>query len=249
MLSQPIADKIRLKLSEVLGQSVLVVPSSQPISADEPTWIVPITYDKYTVGYVIPGNLGVHHEDLTTLIHGLAELMLHQEILIAKMQDHPRAEPEQSTENRLLGWLGRGGVSFKTLDAYFEQAMSITHAADQLGIHRNTLVYRLEGITKSLGLDPRIFNQAIQIRLAMHELGGQSKGLSANLKPRLDTEMLATIEAFLLHNLNAADAANSLGIHRNTLIYRLDKAHKSLGLNPRHFDDALQIQLALKNNS
>ncbi len=66
------------------------------------------------------------------------------------------------------------------------------------------------------------------------------------LSPLLrDEQLFKTIQAFLAAGLNLTDAAEKLHIHRNTLIYRLDKTKKLINLDPRHFDDALQIKLGL----
>lgn len=66
------------------------------------------------------------------------------------------------------------------------------------------------------------------------------------LSPLLrDDQLFKTVQVFLASGLNLTDAAEKLHIHRNTLIYRLDKTKKLINLDPRHFDDALQIKLGL----
>ncbi|TAK88977.1 hypothetical protein EPO04_02620 [Patescibacteria group bacterium] len=55
----------------------------------------------------------------------------------------------------------------ETLESFFSNNMALTQTANELGIHRNTLVYRLERITEALDLDPRVFEDAVQIKLAM----------------------------------------------------------------------------------
>lgn len=66
------------------------------------------------------------------------------------------------------------------------------------------------------------------------------------LSPLLrDEQLFKTVQAFLSSGLNLTEAADKLHIHRNTLIYRLDKTKKLIHLDPRHFDDALQIKLGL----
>ena len=45
--------------------------------------------------------------------------------------------------------------------------MSLNRTAEELKIHRNTLVYRLDRITETLSLDPRNFDDAVQIKLAI----------------------------------------------------------------------------------
>ncbi len=66
------------------------------------------------------------------------------------------------------------------------------------------------------------------------------------LSPLLrDEQLFKTVQSFLASGLNLTEAATNLHIHRNTLIYRLDKTKKLIQLDPRHFDDALQIKLGL----
>lgn len=66
------------------------------------------------------------------------------------------------------------------------------------------------------------------------------------LSPLLrDEQLFKTVQTFLSNGLNLTDAAIALHVHRNTLIYRLDKTKKLINLDPRHFDDALQIKLGL----
>lgn len=60
-----------------------------------------------------------------------------------------------------------------------------------------------------------------------------------------DEQLYKTVQTFLNSGLNLTEAAEKLHIHRNTLIYRLDKTKKVIGLDPRVFDDALQIKLGL----
>ncbi len=56
-------------------------------------------------------------------------------------------------------------------------------------------------------------------------------------------EMLQTIEMFFHKDLNLSDTARQLYIHRNTLVYRLDKVQKQTGLDLRHFDDAVTFKI------
>ncbi|WP_200868151.1 PucR family transcriptional regulator [Deinococcus phoenicis] len=72
-------------------------------------------------------------------------------------------------------------------------------------------------------------------------------GLALHLLSPLDhePELLDTLEALFAENCHPLAAARRLGLHRNTLNYRLDKITSLTGLNPRTFDDAVQIRLAL----
>ncbi|MBQ4640980.1 MAG: helix-turn-helix domain-containing protein [Clostridia bacterium] len=56
-------------------------------------------------------------------------------------------------------------------------------------------------------------------------------------------EMLHTIEMFFKKDLNLSETARQLYIHRNTLVYRLDKVQRALGLDLRKFDDAVTFKM------
>ena len=60
-----------------------------------------------------------------------------------------------------------------------------------------------------------------------------------------DEETLTTINQFFDNNLNVSETSRKLYIHRNTLVYRLDKLQKNTGLDLRVFDDAITFKIAL----
>lgn len=55
----------------------------------------------------------------------------------------------------------------KTLESFFEENLNLTQTAERLGIHRNTVIYRLDQIGKILGRDPRKFEEAVDIKIAL----------------------------------------------------------------------------------
>lgn len=63
--------------------------------------------------------------------------------------------------------------------------------------------------------------------------------------PQLTAEQLETLETFFSQQLNMSETARRLYLHRNTLLYRLDKLTDQTGLDPRHFSDAILLQLSL----
>ncbi|MBQ9468340.1 MAG: helix-turn-helix domain-containing protein [Clostridia bacterium] len=73
----------------------------------------------------------------------------------------------------------------------------------------------------------------------------------------LDKETLATIQCFFENNLNVSETSRKLFVHRNTLVYRLEKIRKLTGLDLREFEHAITFKVALmvkkylasKNNS
>ena len=61
----------------------------------------------------------------------------------------------------------------------------------------------------------------------------------------LDKETLFTIHKFFENNLNVSETARKLFVHRNTLVYRLEKIKKLTGLDLREFDHAIIFKVAL----
>ena len=60
-----------------------------------------------------------------------------------------------------------------------------------------------------------------------------------------EEEILTTINKFFENSLNVSETSRQLYIHRNTLVYRLDKLQKSTGLDLRVFEDAITFKIAL----
>ena len=61
----------------------------------------------------------------------------------------------------------------------------------------------------------------------------------------MDQETLFTIQRFFENNLNVSETSRGLFVHRNTLVYRLEKIKKLTGLDLREFDDAIVFKVAL----
>ncbi|WP_058486741.1 PucR family transcriptional regulator [Defluviitalea phaphyphila] len=60
-----------------------------------------------------------------------------------------------------------------------------------------------------------------------------------------DEEILTTVNKFFENNLNVSETSRQLYIHRNTLVYRLDKLQKMTGLDLRNFEDAITFKITL----
>ncbi len=66
-----------------------------------------------------------------------------------------------------------------------------------------------------------------------------------NIPDDIDDEILSTVNKFFDNSLNVSETARQLFIHRNTLVYRIEKLQKATGLDVRVFDDALTLKIAL----
>lgn len=68
---------------------------------------------------------------------------------------------------------------------------------------------------------------------------------AGNAVEQFDEETLSTVDKFFENSLNISETARQLYVHRNTLVYRLEKIQKQTGLDVRIFEDALTFKIAL----
>ena len=92
----------------------------------------------------------------------------------------------------------------------------------------------------TLGIGRLIYQLPINLcRIFMKEIFGD------NIPDDLDDEILTTVQKFFDNNLNVSETSRQLFVHRNTLVYRIEKLHQSTGLDIRKFDDAMTFKIAL----
>ena len=104
----------------------------------------------------------------------------------------------------------------------------IYHPNKHIFVYRNLLLERfLSDVSPELGAsyNARIFNRK-----------------TARL---FNDEMVHTIETFFDNSLNLSETARKLYIHRNTLVYRLEKVQHAIGLDLRNFDDAVTFKMMM----
>ena len=92
----------------------------------------------------------------------------------------------------------------------------------------------------SLGIGRLIYQLPVNLcKIFIDEIFGD------NIPLNFDDETLTTINKFFENNLNVSETSRQLYVHRNTLVYRIEKLQKSTGLDIRTFDDALTFKIAL----
>jgi len=92
----------------------------------------------------------------------------------------------------------------------------------------------------SLGIGRLIYQLPVNLcRIFISEIfGGNDPG-------DFDEEIVSTVNKFFENNLNVSETSRQLFVHRNTLVYRIEKLEKSTGLDVRTFDDALTFKIAM----
>ena len=92
----------------------------------------------------------------------------------------------------------------------------------------------------TLGIGRLIYQLPVNLcQIFIHEIFGEEG------PEDFDEETLTTINKFFENNLNVSETSRQLFVHRNTLVYRIEKLQKSTGLDIRVFDDALTFKIAL----
>lgn len=92
----------------------------------------------------------------------------------------------------------------------------------------------------TLGIGRLIYQLPVNLcRIFIREIFGDE------VPDEIDEEMLHTVNKFFENNLNVSETSRQLFIHRNTLMYRIEKLQRVTGLDIRVFDDALTFKIAL----
>ena len=132
-------------------------------------------------------------------------------------------------------------VSFGTVVQELKD-VSKSYKEAKLALDVGKIFYAERGVVaySTLGIGRLIYQLPVNLcRIFIEEIFGE------NLPIDLDEETLTTINKFFDNNLNVSETSRQLFVHRNTLVYRIEKIQKSTGLDLRNFDDALTFKIAL----
>ena len=159
------------------------------------------------------------------------------------------------------------GSKPEDVEAYAKLILKTTGAEDDEEIHvaYGTIVHELKDVSRSykearmaLDIGKIFFDKRSVIAYSSLGIGRLIYQLpiplckifikeifSKKAPDDFDEETLVTINKFFENNLNVSETSRQLFIHRNTLVYRLDKLQKSTGLDLRVFEDAITFKIAL----
>ncbi|CAJ1004371.1 MULTISPECIES: sugar diacid recognition domain-containing protein [Bacillales] len=137
-----------------------------------------------------------------------------------------------SLRSRLLIAMGRGYEDVYELELSFKEAMQALQVLERFPA--KGAIGHIDDMTLELLLleTPPATRQVV-VRDVLKDLVKHD-------------ELLETLHALFSADLNLTAAAQALNIHRNTLLYRLDRIEEMLGRNPRRFAEAAKIKLALE---
>lgn len=130
--------------------------------------------------------------------------------------------------------IGLPVVTLKDLATSFKEAQVSLEIGRVFDTERNIINY------SSLGVARLIY----QLPTTLCEMFLREVFRTGSIES-LDAETLFTIQRFFENNLNVSETSRGLFVHRNTLVYRLEKIKKLTGLDLREFDDAILFKVAL----
>lgn len=103
-------------------------------------------------------------------------------------------------------------------------------------------------INKKSKKDESIFSAFCNISISCLNPDEQADICERFMKPEIvsvmkDKELVECINAFFKNNLNISETSRNAFLHRNTLLYRIEKIYKITGLNIRNFEEAMSFRL------
>ncbi len=150
---------------------------------------------------------------------------------LKRAADALRVRLHEDTGSAITIGIGRYHPGLEGLARSYEDARVALSLGNRLQRHNHVHCLSELGIVAFVG----IADETVKIELAKYLLSPLDH----------EPELIATIEAFFLEDCCCGSTAKRLYIHRNTLTYRLEKIASLIGLDPRKFDDAVQIRLSL----
>ena len=116
----------------------------------------------------------------------------------------------------------------------YKEAMMAMDVGRIFYAEKNVIAY------STLGIGRLIYQLPVNLcRIFIEEIFG------GNQVYDIDDETLTTINKFFENNLNLSETSRQLFIHRNTLVYRIEKLQKATGLDIRTFEDAMTFKIAM----
>lgn len=141
-----------------------------------------------------------------------------------------------NTEGMLIAKVAYGTIvsGLKEVSKSYKEAKLALDVGKIFYMEKPIIAYNM------LGIGRLIYQLPVNLcRIFINEIFGE------NIPDSLDEEMLTTVQKFFDNNLNVSETSRQLFVHRNTLVYRIEKLHQATGLDIRKFDDALTFKIAL----
>ncbi len=192
------------------------------------------------VGELLRQMVSTQSNDFVTSIDEENQVVVHE------LRDRTRADAELKEEAmQIFNMLAEAGISSRiAYGSAVEELKDVSKSDKEAKLAHDVrrIFYDDEDVIaySGLGIGRLIYQLPINLcRMFISEIFG------GRTMDEFDDETLATINKFFENNLNVSETSRQLFIHRNTLVYRLDKLQKTTGLDLRIFDDAITFKIAL----
>ena len=167
-------------------------------------------------------------------------------ILVKEVKPNETYEDLEKTANMILDMLNTEAmtkvhVSFGTIVGDIKE-VSRSYKEAKMALDVGKIFYSGKNVIaySNLGIGRLIYQLPLPLcRMFIKEI------FENHSPDEFDEETLTTINKFFENSLNVSETSRQLYIHRNTLVYRLDKLQKSTGLDLRVFEDAITFKIAL----
>lgn len=167
-------------------------------------------------------------------------------ILVKELEPEEGYDELEQTANVLVDMLNTEAmtqvrVAYGTIIEEIKE-VSKSYKEAKMALDVGKIFYSEKNIVayNTLGIGRLIYQLPIPLcEMFMKEVFGNQ------MPDSFDEETVTTINKFFENNLNVSETSRQLYVHRNTLVYRLEKLQKSTGLDIRVFDDALTFKIAM----
>ncbi len=167
-------------------------------------------------------------------------------ILVKDMEDNTSKEDYDEVANTIVDMMeaeamlrvrvayGLPVKELKSISKCYKEAKMSLEVGSIFHSEMNVLSY------ETLGIGRLIYQLPVNLcKIFVKEVFGDT------VPEDIDEETITTINKFFENNLNVSETARQLYIHRNTLVYRMEKLQKAIGLDMRNFDDAVTFKIAM----
>ena len=168
-------------------------------------------------------------------------------ILVKSVKSGESYEDIDDTANTIVDMMNTEAmldvrVSYGTIVAEIKD-LSKSYKEAKMALDVGKIFYAERHVTayNTLGIGRLIYQLPINLcRIFIDEIFGDRE-----VPENLDEETLNTVNKFFENNLNVSETSRQLFVHRNTLVYRIEKLQKATGLDVRTFDEALTFKIAM----
>jgi len=220
-----------LNFSENVGRVTYLVKFPQHLHNDVgPVDIIQSMFPDKSRDYIV----SVDEKDIVLIRELKPENILHKNEDIEKVAKEIVSTASSEFFTKVIVGIGSPVTEIKDLSRSFKEAQIALEVGKVFDNEKDVINY------KNLGIGRIIY----QLPTTLCEVFLQEVFKSGALES-LDRESLMTIQSFFENNLNVSETSRKLFVHRNTLVYRLEKIKKLTGLDLREFEHAIIFKVAL----